>query len=176
MRARTLMLLSVLATVGVITGVLAVEAQSTDEAPGTDVVGRQWAPPAAATGRPAAHALDVLRAWDRRRAEAWATGDPGAVRALYVRGSRTGREDVAMVAAYRRRGLRVTTMRRQVLAVRVRSSSPRGMSLMVTDRLAEARVTGTRTRAVLPRSRPATRRIVLRRTSTGWRVAEVYDD
>ena len=50
------------------------------------------------------------------------------------------------------------------------------MTLRVTDRLVEARVTGRGERLVLPRSRPATHRLVLRRTTTGWRVAEVYDD
>ena len=81
-----------------------------------------------------------------------------------------------MLTAYDRRGLRVTTMQRQVLAVQVRTSDPRQLSLVVTDRLVEARVTGHGERVVLPRSRPATHRIVLRRGSTGWRVAEVYDD
>jgi hypothetical protein len=81
-----------------------------------------------------------------------------------------------MLAAYHRRGLQVTTMRRQVLAVQVRDSDPRTLSLVVTDRLVEARVTGRGVRAVLPRSRPATRRIVLRHERVGWRVDEVYDD
>ena len=36
-------------------------------------------------------ALAVLRAWDERRAAAWARGDPAALSELYVAGSRTGR-------------------------------------------------------------------------------------
>jgi hypothetical protein len=118
----------------------------------------------------------VLRAWDRHRAAAWAHDDAAALRGLYVAGSRTGRRDVAMLAAYHRRGLRVTTMRRQVLEVGVGANRRRRMTLRVTDRLVEARVTGRGERLVLPRSRPATHRLVLRRTTTGWRVAEVYDD
>ena len=163
------MLLAVLATVGAVTGALVTGA------PGGHVVRRDDGPERAAAVRPAARGIDVLRSWDLRRAGAWAAGDAPALRALYLPGSRTGRRDVAMLEAYLRRGLRVTTMQRQVLAVRVRSRDARTLSLVVTDRLAEARVTGG-TRAALPRSRPATRRIVLRRTPSGWRVAEVYDD
>jgi hypothetical protein len=80
-----------------------------------------------------------------------------------------------MLAAYHRRGLRVTTMQRQVLAVRIRVSTPRVLSLVVTDRLAEGRATGGDGQVVLPRSRPAAHRIELRRGPAGWRVAEVYD-
>ena len=166
------MLLSVLATVGVVAGALVVGA------PRHHAVRRTAGAGAAptVTARPAARALTVLRAWDRRRATAWAEDDPTALRALYVPASSTGRRDVAMLAAYHRRGLRVTTMRRQVLAVRVRESAPRTLSLVVTDRLVEARVTGGGVRAVLPRSEPATRRIVLRHARVGWRVDEAYDD
>jgi hypothetical protein len=172
MRARTLLLLATLATVGAVTGALAAVA------PPVHVVRRDAAPEPAASVRPPSHALDVvdvLRTWDRRRARAWAAGDESALRALYLPGSRTGGRDVAMLAAYRSRGLRVTTMQRQVLAVRVRSRSARTLWLVVTDRLALARVTG-RTRAALPRSRPSVHRIVFRRTGGRWRVAEVYDD
>jgi hypothetical protein len=172
MRRRTLMLLSLLATVGVVVGALAVGSPR-DHA--VRQLAEAGAGPAMAP-RPAARALTLLRAWDRRRAAAWAEDDPSALRALYLPGSSTGRRDVAMLAAYHRRGLQVTTMRRQVLAVQVRDSDPRTLSLVVTDRLVEAWVTGRGVRAVLPRSRPATRRIVLRHERVGWRVDEVYDD
>ncbi len=169
---RTLMLLSVLATIGMIAVAVVVDAPR-DHA--VRRVAEAGAGPTV-TARPAARALVVLRAWDRRRARAWALDDPAALRALYLPGSSTGRRDVAMLAAYHRRGLEVTTMRRQVLAVRVRDRAPRTLSLVVTDRLVEARVAGGGLRAVLPRSRPATRRIVLRHERAGWRVEEVYDD
>jgi hypothetical protein len=172
MRVRTLMLLSVLVTVGVVAGAAVVAG------PRDHVVRRVAGAGADLTGpaRPATRALAVLRAWDRRRATAWAEDDTAALRALYLPGSTTGRRDVAMLAAYHRRGLQVTTMRRQVLAVQVRDSGTQSLSLVVTDRLVEARVTGGGVRAVLPRSRPATRRIVLRRAGQGWRVEEVYAD
>ena len=171
MRARTLLLASTLATVVLIVGAMVVGA------PGDHVVRRdataQMPTPRAG---PSAHALAVLRAWDRRRAAAWAADDPSAVRALYLPGSRTGRHDVAMLASYHRRGLRVSAMRRQVLAVRLRPSAHGTLSLLVTDRLVGARVTGPAARSTLPRSRPATRRITLRHGRAGWRVVEVYAD
>jgi hypothetical protein len=170
MRSRTLWLLSVLATavvVGVALLVGSTRAEHPAAAPRTAVV---------TAASPTTRAVAVLLSWDRRRAAAWARDDADALRSLYVGGSSTGRRDIAMLTAYHRRGLRVTTMLRQVLAVRVRTSEPRALSLLVTDRLVEGRVTGHGERLVLPRSRPATHRIVLRRAATGWRVAEVYDD
>ena len=166
------MLLSVLATLCVVVGTVATGT------PAGHVVRREPGPGAspAAVARPAARALAVLRDWDLRRASAWAADDRSALGALYLPGSSAGRRDLAMLAAYHRRGLRVTTMRRQVLAARVRTYGPRTLRLVVTDRLAEARVSGGTARAVLPRSRPATRTIVLRRGPTGWCVDEVYDD
>ncbi len=163
------MLLAVLATVGVVAGALLTGA------PAGHVVRRDGGPEAAAVVRPAARVLDVLRSWDRRRARAWAAGDALALRALYLPGSRTGRRDVAMLAAYRGVGCGSPRCDDRCSPLRVRSRDAGTLSLVVTDRLAEARVTGG-TRAVLPRSRPATRRIVLRRTSSGWCVAEVYGD
>lgn len=123
-----------------------------------------------------ARAVAVLGSWDRRRAAAWARDDPAALRSLYLPGSRTARRDLAALTAYRRRGLRVPSMRRQVLDVRLRASTPRNLRLVVTDRLAEAVVTGAGERLALPSTRPATRTIVLRRVSGGWKVAEVYAD
>jgi hypothetical protein len=166
MRTRTLWLLSVLATAVVVAVTVLVT---------PDHVERPVAATAGPAVSPTTRALAVLRAWDRRRAVAWAHDDPAALRALYIAGSQTGRRDVAMLRAYHRRALRVTTMQRQVLAVHVRVHVPRAMTLLVTDRLVEGRVTGRGERLVLPRSRPATHRLVLRRTTTGWRVVEVYD-
>jgi hypothetical protein len=172
MRVRTLMVLSTLVTVGVVAATLTVVTPRDHDVRRVAGAGAGPVVPA----RPAARALAVLRAWDRRRARAWAEDDASALRDLYLPGSATGQRDAAMLAAYHRRGLQVTTMRRQVLAVHVRDSAPRTLSLVVTDRLVEARVTGGGVRAVLPRSRPATRRILLRRAGRGWRVEEVYAD
>ena len=59
-----------------------------------------------AWGAPA-DASAALHDWDDRRASAWAAADPAALRALYEPGSAAGRVDVAMLRAWRERGLRV---------------------------------------------------------------------
>lgn len=118
-------------------------------------------------------AIDVLRAWDARRAEAWAVGDPQALRRLYTPGSRTGRQDRAALAAYADRGLRVTGVRMQLLDVDVLRASGHRMTLRVTDRLSRAVARGPRGAVVLPRDRPSTWRVRLCRRAGEWRVAEV---
>ena len=112
--------------------------------------------------------LAVLRAWDGRRARAWARGDLRALRGLYVRGSTVGRRDVAMLTAWTGRGLRVRGMRMQLLA-------ERRVEVVVTDRLAHAVAVGRGTRLPLPRDAASTRTVVLRRLAGEWRVAVVRD-
>src|SRR5262245_58817074 len=60
-------------------------------------------------------AVRLLRAWDRRRARAYAHGDLAALEALYVPRSRTGAVDRAVLRGYVERGLKVTGMRSQVI-------------------------------------------------------------
>jgi hypothetical protein len=117
----------------------------------------------------------VLRAWDARRAEAWAAGDIGALRALYVPGSATGRHDVALLDRYLARGLRVRGMGVQVLAVDVRRADDDVLRLVVTDRLVGAVATGAGLRMALPADAPSRRRVTLRLLGSQWRVAEVRD-
>ena len=117
--------------------------------------------------------LAVLRDWDRARARAWARGDVGALRALYVRGSAVGSQDVAMLRAWLRRGLRVEGMAMQVLAVELRRRTDRRIVLVVTDRLVGA--VGVRPssgeRLALPRDGPSTRRLVFVRPDETWLLA-----
>lgn len=134
-------------------------------------------PAAAVPVPPEVAALDVLRAWDERRARAWAQADPAALSALYAPGSRTGRADRRMLRAYAARGLRVTGLRMQVLAAAVRSASADRLVLAVTDRLAGAvaRRPGAAP-APLPRDRVSVRLVALRRMAgEEWRVTEVRD-
>ena len=119
--------------------------------------------------------LAVLRAWDGRRARAWASGDRRALRELYVPGSTAGRRDVAMLTAWTGRGLRVRGMRMQLLAAEVRARSERRVEVVVTDRLAHAVAVGRGTRLPLPRDAASTRTVVLRRLAGEWRVAAVRD-
>ena len=130
--------------------------------------------PAATAGSPAAAdpAVEVLRDWDVRRAAAWASDDAGALRSLYTPGSRTGRADVALLAAYADRGVRVDRLETQLLAVRVRVHEADRLVLVVTDRLARVTVRhGDRVLAV-PEDRPTTYRVELVRPGDTWVVEE----
>jgi hypothetical protein len=123
--------------------------------------------------RRTADALALLHAWDRRRSHAWTRSDPAALADLYSRGSRTGRHDRAMLAAYAARGLRVTGLRTQLLGGRLRSWTPRRVTLEVVDRVVGAHAVGGGVRITLPRDRPSTRVISLRRVAGAWCVGEV---
>ena len=118
-------------------------------------------------------AIDVLRDWDERRARAWAEGDVPGLRRLYTPGSRTGRHDRAALTAYVDRGLRVTGLRMQLVAVEVERSGADALALVVTDRMTRAVARGGAETVVLPRDQASTWRVSLRRTAGEWRVAEV---
>ena len=123
-------------------------------------------------------AIRALRGWDRRRAEAYAAGDLAALRRLYVPGSRAGAADLAMLRRYVARGIRVTGMRMQLLAVDVRAHTPRLLRLRVTDRLtrAEAVAAGGGWHAALPRDRATVHELTMTRGPVSrWRVAAVRD-
>lgn len=120
-------------------------------------------------------ALALLREWDRARADVWRSGDPDALRALYVPGSATGRADRAVLAAYAERGLRVTGMRMQRAEVSLASATADRVVLLVTDRLVGATAVGRRARVRLPRDGWSRRRIVMVRVAGDWRVSEVRD-
>lgn len=120
-----------------------------------------------------AEAVAVLADWDRRRAAAWAAGDPDGLARLYAPGSRAGREDVAMLRRWLDRGLLVTGLRMQVLDVHADDADGPRRELVVTDRLAGGEAVGRRTRRLLPRDGWSTRRIVMERAGGTWRVVSV---
>lgn len=128
-------------------------------------------PPAvAATVDPA---VEALRAWDVRRAEAWAADDPAALRALYTDGSRTGRADVALLRAYVARGVAVNGMAMQLLAVDVVERDDDAATLVVTDRLVRVEAWHDGRALTLPADLPSTHRITLVRVGETWLVDEV---
>ncbi|HET6624933.1 MAG TPA: hypothetical protein VFG63_00955 [Nocardioidaceae bacterium] len=126
---------------------------------------------APARSRPA---VAVLHAWDGARADAYAAGDVAGLRSLYVDGSAAGTSDVRMLRGYLARGLRVTGMRMQLLAVEVLARAPRRWRLRVTDRLDGAvAVDAAGARTVLPRDRATTRELTLVQRAGSWKVAAV---
>lgn len=115
----------------------------------------------------------ALQEWDQARARAWASADIAALRSLYVEESAAGAQDAAMLRTWRKRGLRVTGMQTQVLAVRIVEQAPDRLVMVVTDRLARAVATGRGQRSLLPADGATTRRVTLRWAGGVWRMASV---
>ncbi|NUR06996.1 MAG: hypothetical protein HOQ45_08305, partial [Nocardioidaceae bacterium] len=113
------------------------------------------------------------RAWDERRAAAWAQGSEAGLRSLYVAGSRAGAADVRLLRGYLARGYVVRGLRTQLLELLVLDRSSSRWRLRVTDRLAAAVAVHGSTRLPLPRDGPSTRDVVLVRAEGSWRVASV---
>jgi hypothetical protein len=152
------------AVLGLLTGVSAVVATGGDE------------PPAVRSTSAGVEddVVRLLRSWDHRRARAYARGDPAALEALYVAGSRTGAADVGVLRGYLARGLRVSGMRTQLLGAQVVERGGRRLTVLVTDVLTGAVATSGDRRWALPQDRPSTRRVVLVREAGEWLVEEVY--
>jgi hypothetical protein len=130
------------------------------------------------TSRPAPRAaltdaLEVLHAWDARRARAWAEADPDALGALYVRGSEAGRADVRLLRSYEQRGVVVRRLVTQVFAVRVQGRDATTLRLSVFDRVAGGEMVHAGQTTELRSSRPVTRTITFRHVSGSWRVSGV---
>ena len=127
----------------------------------------------AATGPGERQARAVLAAWDESRAAAWRRGDRAGLADLYTAGSLAGARDLRMLDAWLGRGLRVRGMAVEVLSLEVLHDGAHRLALRVTDRLAGAVAVGSGVRRVLPRDRPTSRALVLRRSDRRWRVASV---
>lgn len=121
-------------------------------------------------------ALAVLRAWDTQRAEAYATADVRALKALYLPDSAAGANDVALLKQYAARGLRIEGMSTQIFGIEIVDHARERLELSVTDRLASAIAVGDDVRQVLPRDEVDTRRISLRLVDDRWVVDEVKGD
>jgi len=129
--------------------------------------------PAGAAPVASATAADVLRGWDLSRAHAYADGDAGALRSLYVAGSAAGTTDARLLRSYAGRGLRVKEMKMQILAVDVLAHSQGRWRLRVTDRLHAAVAVGDGARIALPRDEASTRVVALVLRAGIWKVASV---
>jgi hypothetical protein len=124
----------------------------------------------------AATALALLHDWDARRAGAYAEGSTQGLRDLYAPGSGAGAADVRLLQRYTSRGLRVTGLRMQVLALAVTERSPDRWILRVTDRLAGGVAVHASQRTPLPRDTSTTRVLTLvRGGDSRWRVSAVAE-
>src|SRR5688500_15295196 len=90
--------------------------------------------------------------WQARTLSAERALTVAALRALYARRSSAGRRDVRLLRRYAARGLRVSGLETQLLAVRVTDGSDRTgrLVLKVTDRVAGAVAVRGSTRVPLP--------------------------
>lgn len=163
-------LLAPILVVGLMVGVFVVLVWPTGPHPGTQ---RTPSPVAVTTTRAEAEAAGVLRAWDRHRADAWASGDAASLAALYVPGASAGDADVAMLGDWMARGLAVDGLTTQLLAVRVLDRGPRRWVLLVRDRVTGAVARGAGATQRLRAGTVTERRVVLRRLGGDWRVASV---
>lgn len=125
--------------------------------------------------RQESEAVTVLRSWDRARSQAWASGDLADLRALYVDGSSAGERDAAMLRSWTARGLRVTGLNTQLLAVREVRRTGSSWVVRVTDRVVGGVVVGSRERLPLPVDAASTRVIHWERDQGDWQVASVRD-
>lgn len=140
------------------------------------------APAAGTPGAPDGAA--VVRAWDAARSSAYARGDATALRALYVDGSALGEQDVAVLAAYDERGLRLHGVGFELVDARVAETSTDRVVVVVTERLQRAdvrRVDGTPTGVRTPAAAPVERELTFAGGGdggqdggeAGWRLAGI---
>lgn len=117
--------------------------------------------------------LELVRGWDRRRALAWRSGDPDALRALYARGVSAGRADVAHLRRWRAQGWTLENVAPQLLGVVEVDREPRRWVVDVTDRLSGVRAVQGKASVTLPAGGISTRRIVFVHRGGAWRVEQV---
>ena len=93
---------------------------------------------------------------------------------LYADPSRTGRADLALLRAYAARGVSVSALAVQYLAVTVVTDEPDRVEVVVTDRLARVEASHEGEPLSLPVDAPSTHRVVLVREGGTWVVEEAY--
>jgi hypothetical protein len=117
--------------------------------------------------------IAILGQLDRRRELAYALGDPGRLRSVYVADSAVLRHDVAMLRAYRERGVSLTGVRLRVLDADLMGRDGPYVRLRVVDRLQRPTAHTRHGSIRLPRDAPTDRVVVLRDLADGWRIAAV---
>ncbi|MBW9206313.1 hypothetical protein KV097_10180 [Mumia sp. zg.B17] len=119
--------------------------------------------------------MDRLAVLDDGRSAAFVRADPSLLDDVYAPGSAQRADDERLVRDYAARGLEIDDVRFEVLGFGVESATGTRAVLRVVDRLEPVRVRrpGGSWR-LLPRDGATDRRIVLVRTSVGWRIATVH--
>jgi hypothetical protein len=115
----------------------------------------------------------ILDRLDNRRERAYALRDPSRLRSVYVTGSEVLRHDMAVLLAYRERGVRLTGVRLRVLDTRLVGRDGPYARLRVVDRLDRPTAHTLNGSVRMPRDRATDRLIVLRDGAHGWRIAAV---
>jgi len=123
---------------------------------------------------PASHWAGVLTRLDRRRALAYVSADPRSLRSVYAPASTVLRRDRAMLRAYSERGISLSGVRLDLLAVHLIDRGSRWVRLRVVDRLRRPTAHAPRATMLLPQDQPTRWLIGLRRNADGWRIANVH--
>ncbi len=114
----------------------------------------------------------MVTRWHAARSRAYTSGSLRRLRALYADGA--AGPDLRVLRDYRDRGVRLRSLRVQVLSVAVLRWHPAERLVRVTDRVARAVVVGTQGRPhLLPRDAASTRAVRWLRRAGRWRVVEV---
>lgn len=179
-RARTAVIgvaaIALSVAVGVATARPAPAARTVTATPRTDAVAAPVHPQLAAQ-RPVAQQRQwrtVVAALERRRADAFATGNVSRLRQVYAAGSRGMHDDVARLRATVPPGGQARGLAARVLSVRLRWGNGRRASLVVVDAWTSYDVVvAGRVIARGRASRPHPLLFRLRRTAAGWRVTAV---
>ncbi len=116
----------------------------------------------------------MLRVLDRRRARAFAKGEPRLLGGVYLEGSPARAADTETIEAYADRGLRITGLRMRILSLTGTSRGLGDIRLVVVDRIARAAALDRRHRRVLlPRDRATSHQLIVEHTARGWRIASI---
>ncbi|KHL09052.1 hypothetical protein CLV56_0299 [Mumia flava] len=111
---------------------------------------------------------------DAARGRAFVQADASLLDRVYVAGSTERRADARLLRRYRDRDLELDQVRLEVRSVVVERRGDRTTVLRVVDRLAPVRVRSPGGRwTTLPADAPTERRVALRRTARGWRIAAI---
>ena len=142
-----------------------------DAAPAAATFGTSVAPTSPA---PTSRWARVLTGLDRRRALAYASAEPKSLRNVYARASTALTADRRMLRAYSERGITLTGVRLDLLAVRLVGRGSHWVRLRVIDQLRRPVAHAAGATMLLPQDQPTRWLIGLRRNAGGWRIANVH--